>query len=177
MLQGGIEVKTKTDASAIEPLINDLTCEVVTRCQNARRALVKMGPAAVPELVKALNHKNQWVRWEATKALAQIGDSAGTGALIGLLENEEFDMRWMAAEGLIAIGPRSIPKLLKALIENPHSRWLLDGAHHVIHDIRRGDLDKILKPLLNALDDVESSTEIPVLSATALNQMENMYKG
>ena len=39
-----------------------------------------MGHKAVPFLVKALGNKKYWVRWEAAKALAQIGDPTAMAA-------------------------------------------------------------------------------------------------
>lgn len=136
-------MKDKQESKDLDTLVKDLSCENVITCQNSRRALVRMGSTAVPALIEALNNKNQWVRWEATKALSQIADPTATDTLIRLLESKEFDMRWLAAEGLIAIGRKAVVPLLQALIDRPNSTWLQEGAHHVLHDMRRGDLDKI----------------------------------
>ena len=165
-------MKSKPESTNVDSLIVDLTCDVVTRCQNARRALIKMGSTAVPILIQALNNKNQWVRWEAMKALSQIGDPTATEELIKLLEHKDFDMRWMAAEGLIAIGRNALPPLFRALIDHSDSTWLQEGAHHVLHDMRRGDLDKILKPVMKSLESVGASSEITVEAEKALQQIE-----
>jgi HEAT repeat protein len=158
-------------AKNIASLIADLECDDVIRCQKARRKLVALGHKAVPYLVRAMGGKKYWTRWEAAKALAQIADPTATAALIKALRDKEFDIRWLAAEGLINIGRRAVTPLLEALIENPSSTWLQQGAHHVLHDMNRGDLDEVLKPVMQALEDVEPYVEVPVSARRALDQL------
>lgn len=155
--------------NTIESLVVELTCDDVLKCQNARRSLVSIGKEAVPFLVKSLKDRKHWVRWEAAKALAQIADPSATQALVDALRDKEFDVRWLAAEGLIKIGPKTLKPLLKALIQNSDSIWLRQGAHHVLHDMDRGNLDEIISPLLPALGDTEPSEIIPVLAKKTLD--------
>jgi HEAT repeat protein len=159
------------EAKKIDSLIADLVCDDVITCQKARRQLVVMGHEVVPFLVKELGNEKYWVRWEAAKALGQIGDPAATAALIKALEDKEFDVRWLAAEGLINIGRKAVVPLLKALIANPKSTWLRQGAHHVLHDMDRGDLNKVLRPVMVALEDVEPYVEVPVAARKALDSL------
>lgn len=157
----------------IETLVTELTCDNVIRCQKARRHLVAKGREAVPALVEALGNKKHWVRWEAAKALSQIGDPTATEALIRALRDKEFDVRWIAAEGLITLGPRMIVPMLQALINNPESFWLHNGAHHILHDMNRGDLDEFLRPVMIALEDIEPSMEVPLAAKKALDALTN----
>jgi HEAT repeat protein len=94
-------------ANELDSLIDDFTCDDVIKCQVARRNLVTMGSSAVQRLVKELSNKKHWVRWEAAKALGQIGDKAAAEALVTALEDKEFDVQWLAAEALINIGKDS----------------------------------------------------------------------
>lgn len=158
-------------AKNINSLMADLACDDVIICQKARRQLVVTGHKAVPFLVKALGNKKYWVRWEAAKALAQIGDPTAMAALIKALEDREFDVRWLAAEGLINIGQKAVVPLLEALIGNSKSTWLRQGAHHVLHDMNRGDLDGVLRPVMSALEDVEPYVEVPVAARKALDML------
>jgi HEAT repeat protein len=158
-------------AETIDSLIAYLECDDVILCQKARRKLVALGHKAVPSLVKAMTSKKFWVRWEAAKALGQIGDPTATAALIKALEDKEFDVRWLAAEGLINIGQKATVSLLEALINNPKSVWLREGAHHILHDMNRGDLDEVLRPVMNALEDVEPYVEVPVSARKALDML------
>jgi HEAT repeat protein len=159
------------EVKKIDSLIADLVCDDVITCQKARRQLVAMGHKAVSFLVKELGSKKFWVRWEAAKALGQIGDPTATAALIRALEDKEFDVRWLAAEGLINIGQKAVVPLLTALIDNPKSTWLRQGAHHVLHDMERGDLNKVLRPVMIALEDVEPYVEVPVAARKALDSL------
>ncbi len=156
----------------INSLIADLTCDDVIKCQTARRNLVNMGSVAVEPLVQALSNKNHWVRWEAAKALGQIGDKAAVKALVDALEDNEFDVRWLAAEALIKIGRDSLELLLAALADHGNkSMPLRHGAHHVLHDMDRGDLDEILRPIMNSLEDTTPYYEVPLIAGKALDAL------
>ncbi len=159
------------ESKRIDSLIANLVCDDVILCQKARRQLVAMGHKAVPFLVKELGNEKYWVRWEAAKALTQIGDPTATAALIKALEDKEFDVRWLAAEGLINIGRKAVVPLLEALVGNLKSIWLRQGAHHVLHDMDRGDLDEVLRPVMSALEDVEPYIEVPVAARKALDML------
>jgi HEAT repeat protein len=156
----------------INTLIEDFTCDDVIKCQTARRKLVKMGNDAVEPLVKALSSKRHWVRWEAAKALGQIGDKAATEALVNALEDNEFDVRWLAAEALINIGRGSIKPLLVALADHgDKSLSLRRGAHHVLHDIDRSGLNTILHPVMSAVEDSSPSITVLQIAEKALDSL------
>ncbi len=156
----------------IDSLIADFTCDDVIECQTARRKLVTMGNAAVDRLVKELSNKKHWVRWEAAKALGQIGDKAAAKALVKALEDDEFDVRWLAAEALITIGRDSLEPLLAALADHgDRSLSLRQGAHHVLHDMDRGRLDGILQPVMAALEDIAPSAEVLQIAEKALDAL------
>jgi HEAT repeat protein len=156
----------------VSSLVEELTCNDVIKCQKARRSLVAVGHQAVPSLVKALKSKKEWVRWEAAKALGQIGDPAAIGALIDALQDEMFDVRWLAAEGLIGIGPRSLVPLLYKLTEQPDSLFLREGAHHVLSEINREDIKSITQPILRALEDIEAPVEVSLAAQAALKSLK-----
>lgn len=157
------------DKQDTEALVAELACDDVIRCQKARRSLVALGHEAVPPLVEALSSEKKWVRWEAAKALSQIGDPAATEPLVRALNDKEFDVRWLAAEGLITVGKNAVVPLLRALIDNPQSIWLRRGAHHVFHDMDRGDWGEFLKPVMTALEDVQPSLEVPAAAKKAID--------
>lgn len=158
-------------ASTIGSLISDLGSKDGLVRVRARKSLVAIGGPAVGPLVEALANKKEWVRWEAVKALGQIGDPAATQELVRSLGDKMFDVRWLAAEGLIAIGDRALIPLLWALIEHSDLLWLREGAHHVLHDLSRGDLKEVLQPVLAALEDIQSSLEVPPAAEAALEAL------
>jgi HEAT repeat protein len=153
----------------IKSLIADLGSEDGIVRVRARKSLVSIGHAAVGPLVEALTSKREWLRWEAAKTLAQIADPSATQALIGALQDKMFDVRWLAAEGLIHIGNKAIKPLLEAVIKQPDSLWIREGTHHVLHDLPENNLKEPLKPVLHALEDVEPSLEVAIAAEAALN--------
>jgi HEAT repeat protein len=157
----------------IGALITDLSSEDSIIRIKARMSLVSLGHQAVPHLLSILNDRDQWVRWEAVKALSQIQDVASVDGLINALMDKMFDVRWIAAEGLIAIGNKSLIPLLRALIDKPDSVWMREGAHHVFHDLSRGSYKKIVRPVLDVLEGTEASLNVPFIAKATLESLEN----
>ncbi len=171
---GGIE---RREAGAvptvyIQSLISDLKCNDVFLCRRARRELVLMGDEAIPYLVDALAHRKGWIRWEATKALGEIQGESATDALVSALKDSNFDIRWLAAEGLIQRGRGALPRLLRALIENSDSVHLREGAHHVLHDSVDARVRSLAQPLLRTLEGVDSAVMAPALARSLLETVE-----
>jgi hypothetical protein len=106
-------------------------------------------------LIDALKNKRYLMRWEAAKALGEIGDPEAAPALVNSLEDEEFDVRWLAGEGLIKMNINGLKPLLQTLELRGDSVLLREGAHHVFHDLAKGALRKYLAPVLAALEALE----------------------
>jgi HEAT repeat protein len=157
--------------SDVEKLIGDLASEDGLTRVRARQKLVDIGEPAVDHLVKALQDKREWMRWEAAKTLSQIGSPAATQALIVALEDKMFDVRWLSAEGLINIGRRAIPPLLHALAKNAESGWLREGAHHVLHGIQDEGIKKKVGPLIAALEYGAQTIRVPLAAEQALDAL------
>jgi HEAT repeat protein len=145
---------------SMETLINTLSTHKDKAREGARHTLVAMGKAAVPSLIEALRNKNTLMRWEAAKAVGEIGDPETAPILVKALEDEEFDVRWLAAEGLIKMNIKALKPLLEALEHRGDSVLLLEGAHHVFHDLAKGGLRKFLVPVLAALEALEPGEEV-----------------
>jgi HEAT repeat protein len=138
----------------------------------ARIALVEIGGPAVAPLIEALTDPNDDVRWEAAKALGQIGDPEAAPALVNALEDENSGVRWLAAEGLIALEREGLVALLQALEKCPDSGWLRQGAHHILHDLATKGLSDLVSPVLAAMEDVEPTVEVPWAALNALDALE-----
>ena len=137
--------------------------------QGARAALVALAQRAVPGLLTALMDVSGETRWEAARALREIGDPVTAPALVRALEDENFDIRWIAAEGLIALGQDALNPLLEALVRRPSSRWLLKGAHHVLDALdKQGVLEEREQPVLAALEANEPALSVPPAAESAL---------
>jgi len=121
----------------IKKLINALTGENGIERQKARHKLVKMGPPAIDYLIELQYSPNHKARWEAMKAIGQIADPESIPILINSLEDEKFDVRWLAAEGLIEIGNTVVKPLVNNFLENVDSEYLQEGVHHVLKELQR----------------------------------------
>jgi len=162
----------KSDEALVEAL-SSKTDEVRVK---ARHSLVTKGKAAVPSLVEALKNRDELVRWEAAKALGEIGAPEAAPFLVKALEDEEFDVRWLAAMGLITMNIKGLKPLLHALMEQEDSVWLREGAHHVIHDLNKGELRRYLTPVLRVLEDSKPGAEVPQAAFHALEMLEKEKK-
>jgi HEAT repeat protein len=162
---------SKTTEAIIKSLIADLASKDGVARVKARRQLVAYKAWSVAPLIKTLSNENDWVRWEAAKALSQIGNRASIQALLEALSDKKFEVRWLAAEGLIRIGHKAIVALLEALAKHSDSYWLRKGIHHVLHDMNKGKLRKVLRPVLVALEGPEPSLEVPLAARSALDAL------
>jgi HEAT repeat protein len=128
--------------------------------ERARRSLVAIGSIAVEPLIDTLEKGNETARWEAAKAISEIGDPNAAYALVGALEDNYFDVRWVAAEGLITLGIDSLRPLLEVLLKSPDSTWLREGAHHVLRGLCDLDLEELVDPTLTALEHVQPAHDL-----------------
>jgi HEAT repeat protein len=156
----------------IQSLVSDLICPDGFNRLVARRSLAYIGNAAVPDLTQALKSQANLARWEAAKALSQIGDASATQALITAITDKVFDVRWLAAEGLISIGRPALVPLLKEVIKNPESIWLREAAHHILHELNNERVSAVINPILRALQDSDATLQTPLLAQRALNVLE-----
>jgi len=156
----------------ISTLIADLKVKDGMKRQRARRRLVAMGKPAIPSLSELLKDHQEQTRWEAAKALGAIADPDASSALTSALEDEEFDVRWLAAEGLIRMGRDGLPSLFRALAERPNSVWLREGAHHILTTLSKKRMKTLLKPLLSALVNVDPETEVPEAAHALLSTLK-----
>jgi HEAT repeat protein len=158
----------------IKALTTDLGSSNGFERQRARQALIRIGNKAVGTLIPLLSAKGEIKRWEAAKALSQIRDPSATEALIKALVDKNFDIRWLAAEGLISIGEPALVPLLRELTRNPESVWLREAAHHYLHSIKSEKLIPILSPVLGAVEEgEEAQLKVALVADSALNSLSN----
>jgi HEAT repeat protein len=159
------------DEATVRALVADLGSKDGLVRVRARRALVTIGPRTIKALVDAISGRSTEKRWEAVKALGEIGDPEATEALVRALDDSVFDVRWLAAEGLVSIGRSAFAPLLEALVDYPKSIQLREGAHHVLHGTEMGTLKSILMPVLNALEDPAAALATPLAASKALESL------
>jgi HEAT repeat protein len=137
---------------------------------NARNTLVKMGKTIIPQMHLLVKSENGLIRMEAAKIVELVADRRSIPVLISLLNDKEFEIRWIAAEGLIKIGRRSLLPLLKAVRDGESSFFLNRGAHHILFSLLNDKEKRKLKPLIQSLDDYHELGETaPVEASKAIN--------
>jgi len=160
-----------TGPGDIDSLIDDLTCEDVIDCRRARRAFVAMGRDAVPHLVRVLRDYEGWRRWEAVKALGQVHSPESTEALVEALADRDFDIRYLAAKGLIHHGNSALIPLMDGLISHSKSSSFRDGARHVLSDFSHSGSRKLLSPLIDAFKGPAPALEVPLEAQKVLDKL------
>ncbi len=129
-----IDIDLDEISEEIISLIPDLISTTTNKRMEARLKLEKMGPMVLEQISRLLESNNKQLRWEVAKSL-ECGSTIGSiPILLKLLADEESEIRWIAAEGLINIGRESIIPLLHELIFN-ESIYLNEGAHHVLQEL------------------------------------------
>jgi HEAT repeat protein len=157
-----------TQSGSLEPsekiclLIETLHGPDATKRQSTRKALVTLGKAAVKPLIALLSDTRPHVRWEAAKALGKIGDPTSAPALVEALEDDDSNVRWLAAVGLAAMKLKGLMPLLSALVRHPYSIWLREAAHHICRELMRQGSFRELGPLLNALEHPDPEVSVPI---------------
>jgi HEAT repeat protein len=155
----------------IHPHILDLGSGNGVVRQRAREALAEIGSPAVSHLAELINSSSQMLRWEAVKALGQIADPGTAPLFISALYDEDEEVRWLAAEGLIAIDVHAVKPLLKELMGNAKSALLRKGAHHYFSEVSGlHDTSKYMD-LLTALEDENAELNAPIAADKLLHEM------
>jgi len=126
-----------TNFQSIPELAKNLFSKNYLLRKKAREELVEIGEPSLKVLKELAGSKDETVRWEAIITIVQIGSSDTLGVLLNALEDEEFSIRWLAAEGLVNLGKHSILPLLQQLRSNPESTFLRRGVHHVLRELKK----------------------------------------
>lgn len=160
------------DPAAVGALVRALRSHDGFVRERAREALVAFGHRAVAALTELLADPDDRVRWEAAKALSQIGDPAAAPALVRRLEDENGGIRWLAGEALINVGRPALRPLFQALAEHSESAWLREGARHVLRVLsKEAELHDIVSPVLSALNTIEPDIAVIEAAHAALNEL------
>lgn len=144
----------------------------------ARRALVARGAQVVEALWAARAQANDSLRWEITRTLVEIRDPQVADRLVQILmDDPDPGIRWMAAEGLVSLGEASLRPLLEALVHHSDSAWLRQGAHHVLKALTTGPWESALRPVLQALEGLEPTLQVPPAAQQALMSLGLLRSG
>ena len=121
--QGKVDLQERK----VKSLIRKLDDKDFPTCQEVAKKLTKFGAFAVPQLIKALSHDREYVRFFAASILGDIGELAepAVPALVQTLERKDFkiyrdpslplEFHWAVTMALGKIGGPAIPVLIQLL--------------------------------------------------------------
>lgn len=158
---------TAPDAAAIAQMIDALDDEAEEARERARRALVKVGPPAVPDLIVATDDPEPRVRVAAVKALGAIGDPRAAEPLAALLDTPSKDLWGAVFEALRKLGSPALPALLDALEDSDPT--VRRRAVRLLGRIRDHGAAEVLIAQLNR----DRSTGVRVDIAEALGKIKD----
>lgn len=166
-------IEKKQARESIESLVNQLESNDDKVRTKARKLLVLRRNLAVPLLSLALaNSKIYKVRWEAAKALGEIGDAHAIPVLVMALEDPESDVAWLAAKALEKFRKAAWPELLHALVKRGADSILLQrGAHHILRKQKYDEFNDLLEALRTALESVSVPESIPLAAFNILERI------
>jgi HEAT repeat protein len=141
------------------------------RVEDARTQLLAVGSPAVPALLEAVRVEKGESRLELVKLLRQMAEPSTAGAFVELLSDDDFDVRWEAVEGLSTLGYDGLEPLISAIIKNPGSMKLRNGAHHVLHHVASQGYYTLLKPLMMAIESTMPNIEIPAAAIQVQSEL------
>ncbi len=120
-------------------------------------ALMELGSAAVPALIAESNSSSAWIRWHCIRALA----------------DQDHAVAWVAAKELPAFGKMSIEPVLRLLMTEETSPWLVETTSYVLRDQcqHHKELKPYLEPLLKEMHSVGYRVATPSAARKALEQL------
>jgi HEAT repeat protein len=174
-LQNKMMYEQKQSGISAQSLVKLLENEDGKVRTKARKSLVTIGKQAISPLSLVLeNSKIYKARWEAAKALGEIGDLKSIPTLVKALEDPESDVAWLAAKALEKFRKAAWPELLRALVERGADSTLLQhGAHHILRKQKMEDYNDLLEILRTSL---ETGSAPESISPAAYNILERMKK-
>ncbi|MCL4486702.1 MAG: HEAT repeat domain-containing protein [Chloroflexi bacterium] len=144
--------------------------------RRARKRLVELGKPAVAALTRSLAGRDELLRREAARTLIDVADGSAAPALVDALEDPSFEVRWLSAQALIALGRSSLIPLLEGLVRHSESVWVRGGAHHVLSALAKGDMASTLTPVVRALEDIEPTLGVPTAADAALDALYRLRR-
>ena len=100
-------------------------------------------------------------RVTAVSYLVEAGTPEAIDALISVLSDDDYGVRWAAAEGLAKLGAKAAPAVLRAILSPDADDRLREAAHHIFKQNSDLLIRSEAKPLVRAL---ETSTGVDDLT-------------
>jgi HEAT repeats len=161
------------DAAAVPALLSALHGADEQLGSQIFSSLVRLGNVAVPSLINVSNSNSAWMRWHAARALGEIYDRRALPVLVNDLLDSDHSVAWMGAKGLTRFGRQSLGPLLRLLMTNETTPWLVETASYVLNSLMQLDsrLKPYLEPVVQYMHGVASSVGTPQIAQKVLSQL------
>jgi HEAT repeat protein len=145
--------------------------------EEAARSLAELGPKAAPAfdaLTESLNHRHEFVRTWAIRAIRAVGGTKAVPVLLSALDDKNPQVREAAAEALGELGAISapaVPQLIASLNEDDDvlSFYVQRAAAKALGNI--GPAAKSAIPHLRQLVESETDEKLKEIAADAIKQI------
>ena len=145
--------------------------------EQSREQLFLSGHEVVIPLIRQLKSPSDRMRWEVAKTLGCIGGADAAAALAEALDDENHDVRWVAAEALIRHDERGLEQTLITLLTKANSIWVRESAHHVLSHFANQKSGRYLRPLLRLFGGFEPAVTIPPAALATLRELRQRISG
>jgi HEAT repeat protein len=140
----------------------------------AAETLVEAGVDAIPSLEALLTHADRLVRWKAVSCLAAIHRKEALGPLLRGLQDESVDVAWLAADGLLALGPSVRRDVLRSVLGNPIR---IATARALRHYAEHSSPNRVFGEIVAATHGLASLSAIPVAVEHGLVALDDEARG
>ncbi len=130
----------------------------------ASQALTALREAALPALIQTLQAPKPHVRWHAVCGLGDIGDVRAAGHLAEALLDDDFSVRWAAAEALTKLGAPAVPEILRQLARSVLTEDACQAAYHTLRQLASDVGHNRLQPLLEVLREQRAPVAAPPIA-------------
>ncbi|MGI5940606.1 MAG: HEAT repeat domain-containing protein [Thermoleophilia bacterium] len=149
--------------TTLRDLVKSLGSQNGLERKRARETIVLVKEPVTPLLQSLLDEGDKRVRWEAAKTLATTIDPSAMDTLIELLTTYDSDIRWIAADGLIKLGPRTVIPLLRSLLTDKIVKGQAEMTARVLRQLATENevLNELVTPVIEALKDPDPALVQP----------------
>jgi len=124
--------------------------------------------------VQSLADEDPHLRGAVAQVLAVIAEPSTATALAALLSDEVAPVRWIAAEGLVALSKEGLKAALHTLVgADPISPQLKAAVRHILLKLRDdAQLGGCVQPVIAAMHNLEVDEVVLVAAHKALSRLK-----
>jgi HEAT repeat protein len=103
----------------------------------------------IPQINGPFSVRNERLKSEVSQIISFVADKKSIPALINLLNDKEYDVRWIAAESLIKIGRSSVSPLIRSIKNGKNNCYPGKEAYRVLQSLLTSTEQRALHHLMS----------------------------